>query len=263
MANQNREKGAALLREGRIPEAVDMLRLATVEEPDDVMAWRLLGGALAQGARPVEALAAFEEATRLSPESAKNHYNVALALMTLERRTEAAARLEQALALDPGYEQARLRLSELGAGSTPPPLPPLTPSVPEPPLTTLGGGTEITPPPPGAYSPARTDVPPAQRQSIPSPVSGTTPLVIGIIALAGGMMCWGAPLIIAPVAWVLGTNAVKTLDSNPAYDQSQRGSAVAGKVLGIVGTVFLVLVTIAWIVIFALGALGSAMDTAK
>jgi tetratricopeptide (TPR) repeat protein len=253
--SSNREKGAVLLRDGRVPEAVEALRLATVEAPSDVMAWRLLGGALAQAARPQEALAAFEEAVLLQPEAAKNHYNVALTLMTLERRTEAIARLEHTLSLDPAYEQARLRLTELGGSTAPPPLPPLTPAVPESPLVTLGGGTEITPPPPVDYAPspaARMDTP--RYTNLPSPVSGTTPLVLGIVSVAGGMLC-GLPLVLAPVAWVLGQNAIKTLDSNPAFDQSQRGSALAGKILGIVGSVLLILGTLFFVAMVVLGAL--------
>ncbi|MGC4047510.1 MAG: DUF4190 domain-containing protein [Armatimonas sp.] len=178
---------------------------------------------------------------------------MALTLITLERRTEAVSRLEQALALDPGYEQARLRLSELGAMTqAPPPMPPLTPSVPEPPLVTLGGGTEITPPPPGTYAPpVRPDVPSSHRQSLPSPVSGTTPMVLGILGI---VLCQ----ILAPVAWILGANALKILDSNPNYDQSQRGNALAGKIMGIIGTVLLVLTGFAWVGIMILGAMDSS-----
>jgi tetratricopeptide (TPR) repeat protein len=239
----SRERGAALLRDGRAHEAIEALREATAQSPADTMAWRLLGGALAQTSRPTEALAAFEQAAILQPDAAKNQYNVALTLMTLERRTEARERLERALALDPGYEQARLRLSELGGSTSPPPLPPLTPPVPEPPLVTLGGGTEgIAPPPLSASRYDRPGGPPV------SPVNGTVPLVLGILGI---VLCG----LLAPVAWVLGDNALRALDTTPHLDQSQRGTALAGKVLGIIGTVLMILLFLGFAVLGVIGAL--------
>jgi tetratricopeptide (TPR) repeat protein len=246
-AGKRREQGAALLRDGRVLGAVEALKAAVELDPMDVMAWRLYGGALAQAARPQEALVAFEEAARLQPEAAKNHYNVALTLLTLEQRKQAKERLEQALALDPSYEQARLRLAELGGGAASPPLPPRTPNVPNPPFVTLGGGTEATPPPPGGYVP-----PPGTyggpHPSASSPVNGTTPLVVGILGI---VLCQ----LLSPVAWVLGDNALKTLNAYPNFDQSQRGSALAGKILGIVGTVILILTFVVFVVSISMGAL--------
>lgn len=203
-------------------DAVAVLRAATELNPGDVVAWRLLGGALAQSANPAAALAAFEEACRLQPESAKNHYNTGLTLQTLGRMEEAKRRFEHALALDPGYEQARLRLADLGG--TPPTSapPPLTPPIPAPTFQTVGGGTDATPPLPAAYRPA--------------PVSATTPLVLGIVGLVVGFMC-GIGFFLSPVAWVMGNGILKQLNSNPEWDQNQRGSATAARVLGIIGTV--------------------------
>ncbi len=238
----SRERGAALLRDGRAHEAIELLREATAQSPADTMAWRLLGGALAQTSRPDDALVAFEQAAILQPDAAKNQYNVALTLMTLERKTEARERLERALALDPGYEQARLRLMELGGISSPPPLPPLTPPVPEQNLATLGGGSESIAPPP--LSGPRYDRPGTPAAS---PVNGTVPLVLGIL---GVVLCG----LLAPVAWVLGDNALRTLDAAPHLDQSPRGTALAGKVLGIIGTVLLVLSFLGGIGIVILGA---------
>ncbi len=81
------------------------------------------------------------------------------------------------------------------------------------------------PPPPPADSPYGSPyggVPRAHPQ-------GTTILVLGIL----GIVICG---ILAPIAWVMGNNAIKEIDRNPsAY--SNRGTVNAGRILGIIGTV--------------------------
>ena len=236
-----RERGAALLREGRATDAVAALRAATELDSRDVMAWRLLGGALAQSANPDAALAAFEEACNLQPEAAKNHYNAALTLQTLGRTEEAKRRFERALALDPGYEQARLRLAELGGAPLSSAPPPLTPPVPSPPFQTVGGGTDATPPPPGTDYPT----PSAYR---PAPVNATTPLVLSILGL---VVCQ----ILSPVAWIMAHGSLGQLDANPQWDQSARGTVTAAKILGIIGTVLAILGILAFVTLTVIGAL--------
>jgi hypothetical protein len=57
---------------------------------------------------------------------------------------------------------------------------------------------------------------------------GTIILVLGILGL---LICG----ILAPIAWVMGNNAMAEIDRNPtAY--SNRGIVQAGRILGIVGT---------------------------
>jgi hypothetical protein len=77
-------------------------------------------------------------------------------------------------------------------------------------------------------------------------VNGTTILVLGIV----GLLCFQ---ILGPVAWVMGNNALKTLDQYPYADQSQRGTVVAGRIIGMIATGFLVLSILYWIVMFAIG----------
>jgi hypothetical protein len=87
------------------------------------------------------------------------------------------------------------------------------------------------PPPPGYGYPQY--VPPA-----PNHPKATTALVLGIIGLTG-IMCY-ITFLVAPVAWVIGHKAVKEIDANPgAY--GGRSEANAGKIMGIVGTVLLIL----------------------
>lgn len=81
--------------------------------------------------------------------------------------------------------------------------------------------TSYAPPPPG-------------HDGVPQPhPQGTAVLALGII----GLIACG---ILAPVAWVMGSNALREIDRNPsAY--SNRGTVQAGMVLGIVGTILWIL----------------------
>jgi len=65
------------------------------------------------------------------------------------------------------------------------------------------------------------------------PINGTMILVFGIL----GIVCCG---ILAPIAWVMGNNALKTIDAGQG-DPSQRQTVVVGRILGIIGTVLIVL----------------------
>jgi Domain of unknown function (DUF4190) len=60
---------------------------------------------------------------------------------------------------------------------------------------------------------------------------GTTILVLGII----GLFC----TLLGPVAWIMGNNALAEIDRNPAA-YNNRGSVNTGRILGIIGTVLLV-----------------------
>lgn len=111
-------------------------------------------------------------------------------------------------------------------------------------------------PPPGPYPP-----PPGYGQPPtgygqqpygppPKHPNATTSMVLGIVSVAGGILCW-LPLLIAPVAWIVSSKTVKAIDaSNGAQDG--RGEAMAGKILGIIGTVLLVLGLAALIVFLVL-----------
>jgi hypothetical protein len=66
-----------------------------------------------------------------------------------------------------------------------------------------------------------------------SNVNGTLILVLGILSL----ICLP---ILGPVAWILGNGAMNTLNTGGG-DDSQRGLVNAGRICGIIGTVFFVL----------------------
>ena len=78
-------------------------------------------------------------------------------------------------------------------------------------------------------------------QQYPEQSQGTTALVLGILGVLG---C----LITAPFAWYLGNKEVAGIDQglrNPA----NRGLGTAGKVLGIIGTVFLGLAVVFFVIL--------------
>ena len=71
----------------------------------------------------------------------------------------------------------------------------------------------------------------------PDHPKATTAMVLGIVALAGGMICY-LPFFLAPFAWVMGGKAVREIDA--AQGQlGGRGAAHAGHILGIIGSVIL------------------------
>jgi hypothetical protein len=87
------------------------------------------------------------------------------------------------------------------------------------------------PPPYGQYSFA---------PQAPAHPSSTTALVLSLVGLGGILLCGGVTLVLSPFAWVIGGRAVKEIDANPgAY--TGREAANAGRIMGIVGTVLLVL----------------------
>ena len=96
-----------------------------------------------------------------------------------------------------------------------------------------GGGGYAAPPPGG---PAPVDHP-----------RGMLILILGIVSL----VCLQ---ILGPVAWVMGNTAIREIDANPgAY--SNRGTVNAGRICGIIGTIFLVLGLITWVILIATGAM--------
>jgi hypothetical protein len=106
-------------------------------------------------------------------------------------------------------------------------------------------------PPPGYGYPPFAPPPPKHPHA-------TSSMVMGIIALAGSVVCI-LPILLAPVAWILGAKAVKEIDANPsAY--SGRGEASAGKIMGIIGTVFLILGLIALAIIIVIAVNGGFDD---
>ena len=91
-------------------------------------------------------------------------------------------------------------------------------------------------PPYGAPQPGYGYGPPA----LPNHPSATTALVLSLIGLAGIAFCGGITLVLSPFAWQIGAKSVREIDANPGV-YGGRDQANAGRIMGIIGTVLLVL----------------------
>jgi hypothetical protein len=85
-----------------------------------------------------------------------------------------------------------------------------------------------------------------------------TSMVLGIVALGGGVVC-GLPILLSPVAWVMGQRTVREIDASGGR-WGGRGQAQAGFVLGVVGTVLLALFLLFLVLILMLAVTGNLDD---
>jgi hypothetical protein len=74
--------------------------------------------------------------------------------------------------------------------------------------------------------------------------AGTTVLVLGILSL---VICG----LLGPIAWVKGNNAKREMDAQPGVQWSNRGSITAGRICGMIATIFLILMVALVIVLVA------------
>ncbi|TCJ21353.1 DUF4190 domain-containing protein [Nocardioides jejuensis] len=121
--------------------------------------------------------------------------------------------------------------------------PPQEPTVPLPP----------THHPYGAVPPEQPGVPPVPQPPHPGGYYGQQPwypappndgsaiaaFILGLVALVG-MCAYGFTLLLSPVALVLGRSSMKQIDASQGQ-LGGRGFAQAGFIMGIIGTVLLVL----------------------
>ncbi|NGN92742.1 DUF4190 domain-containing protein [Nocardioides sp. KC13] len=134
---------------------------------------------------------------------------------------------------------------------------------PVPPAPTAGYGQ--TPPPPTyggqpGYGQAPYGAPAAYSAQVGTPDSGaTTAMVLGIIGLAGGFFC-GLPIVLSPFALFMGLSAKKRIDA-AAGALTGRGNAQAGFILGIIGTVLLVLSIVVITIVIIIGVSGGFDDS--
>ncbi len=106
--------------------------------------------------------------------------------------------------------------------------------------------------------PSAPGYPASGQVAAPNHPKATTCLVLGIVALAGGFTC-GLPILLAPVAWVMGQRTVREIDASGGR-WGGRGQAQTGFVLGVVGTVLLVLFLLLIAFVVVLGVTGNLED---
>ena len=93
-----------------------------------------------------------------------------------------------------------------------------------------------------------------QGQAATMHPQANTALVLGIVSLAGGMIC-GLPLLAGPFAWFTGRKAKREIEAAPQH-YTGASEAGAGMVLGIVSTVLLALGLLAGVLVVGLLVVG-------
>ncbi len=88
-------------------------------------------------------------------------------------------------------------------------------------------------PPYGAYSPP-----------VPDHPQSTLALILGLVGLVGAFVACGLTLVVSPFAWAVGRRAVKEIDASQGR-LGGRGNARAGMIMGVIGTVLLILAILA------------------
>jgi hypothetical protein len=165
-----------------------------------------------------------------------------------------------------------------GPGAVPPPYNPYDPAGPyagsqAPPTAPMGqpgpyGGQGFTPPPNPYPAPHEYAIPQSPYGGPYQPAyaggqlaehpSANTAMVLGIVGLASIVVCAGVLLVLSPAAWVVGARAVREIDAAPGR-YSGRDKAQAGRVMGIIGSILLVLGVLAIIAFVVLAvAIGSS-----
>ncbi len=86
---------------------------------------------------------------------------------------------------------------------------------------------------------------PSESGAYPETSQATTVLVLGIL---GVVLCQ----ILGPVAWIMGNNELQAIDAGRRPPEN-RGTANAGRILGIIGSVLLILSVVFLIVVVAGG----------
>jgi tetratricopeptide (TPR) repeat protein len=102
--------GAMLVRQDKVPEAIDHYEQALRLKPDLAVAHYDLGIALAGQSKVQEAINHYEQALRIEPDYAEAHNNLGIALVRLGRMQEAIEQYQQALGIKPDYAEAQYNL---------------------------------------------------------------------------------------------------------------------------------------------------------
>jgi len=102
--------GLALLKSGKVDEAIPHFQKALQIQPDFTEAHYNLGLALLKSGKVDEAIAHFQRALQIKPDSAETHNNLGNALLKQGKVYEAIAHYQKALQIQPDYAEARNNL---------------------------------------------------------------------------------------------------------------------------------------------------------
>jgi Flp pilus assembly protein TadD len=103
----------ALMREGRLAEAEEVLRRAVARDPDSPALLGLWGAIIGQQGRFDEGIEALRKASKRAPHDASHHFNLAELFRRQGDRETAIAQLKKALQLAPNYADALNNLAGL------------------------------------------------------------------------------------------------------------------------------------------------------
>ncbi|GAB3761395.1 hypothetical protein FB382_003369 [Nocardioides ginsengisegetis] len=98
------------------------------------------------------------------------------------------------------------------------------------------------------------------QPALPNHPSSTTAFVLSLVALAGIVFCGGITLVLSPFAWRIGARAVREIDASPGQ-YGGRDQANAGRIMGIIGTVLLVIGLLFVVGVIALLAVSSTTSS--
>jgi len=104
------ELGAALLRQGKLDDAIGQYQAAIRLKPDYANAHNNLGIALARKGQTDEAIGEYQEAIRLKPDHADAHNGLGVALHEKGQMDEAIRQLQEAIRLRPDHADAHYNL---------------------------------------------------------------------------------------------------------------------------------------------------------
>ena len=103
----------ALFQRGAFAEAIAEADTLLGDWPRSFMLWSILGASCGQSGEPERAIAAFEQAGAIRPQSAEAAYNLAMVLAGAGRLEQAVASYTRALALRPDYAEAHNNLGNV------------------------------------------------------------------------------------------------------------------------------------------------------
>jgi tetratricopeptide (TPR) repeat protein len=109
-ADAHNNLGDVFQQMGQIPEAINQYELALHFEPDNADAHNNLGVVLLQTGRAAEAIRQYEQALRINPDYANVHFNLGNALNQTGRLPEAIQQYEMALRIKPDYPEVNNNL---------------------------------------------------------------------------------------------------------------------------------------------------------
>jgi tetratricopeptide (TPR) repeat protein len=109
----------ALVRSGRLGEAVGMFQSIVALDPSRAVGHANLGNALVDSGRVDEGIAELELAVRLEPGNAMSHYGLASALYSRGRVREAVTQYRESVRIDPTNQDVQRELATAVGGASP------------------------------------------------------------------------------------------------------------------------------------------------